>query len=113
MKKFKVKEAEPIALVFGDGREIQLCFSMKALMYMGEEINERKIKLTGPDFFSAIIYSGAKACNPDFTREEANALFVRLSESYPDALTGIIDEYCEASGIDTSNLKKNLIFKMV
>lgn len=113
MKKIKVKKAEPIELEFSDKKKICLVFSMNALLVLGEEINERKIKLNGPEFISAIIYSGAKAYNPDFTREEGDALYITLSESYPDALNAIVDEYCDAAGIDVDSVKKNLILKMM
>lgn len=113
MKTFKVKPAEKFALEFTDKKKIYMCFNTRALSYLGEEINNRKIKLAGPDFISAILYAGAKVCNPDFTVEEANALYVQLEESSPEALNGIINEYCIASGVDTEALKKNLILKMV
>lgn len=113
MKKYKVKKAEPIALEFEDGKTIELCFNMKALMFLGEELSDKKISLKGPEFFSAIIYSGIKACNEDYSKEEADALYVTLSESYPEALNGILDEYCEASGVDTEELKKNAIMGMI
>ena len=94
MKTFKVKPAEVFALQFTDGKKI-------------------KISLAGPDFFSSIIYAGAKSINPDFTEEEANALYVQLEDSCPDALNGIIEEYCNASGVDGETLKKNAVMKIL
>ena len=113
MKTFKVKPAERFAIEFVGGEKIEICFNMKALSILGEQINNKKITMSGPEFFAAIIYSGAKACNPDFTEEEANALYVRLEESMPSALNGIIDEYCLAAGVDIEQVKKKAIMGML
>lgn len=113
MKTFKVKPAEVFKLQFTDGKDIKMTFNTRSMSILAEQINNNKITLTGPDFFAAIIYAGAKSCNPDFTEEEANALYVQLEESCPDALNGIIEEYCSASGVDTDTLKKNAILKLI
>lgn len=113
MRIFKVKPAEVFALQFKDGKKIKMTFNTKSMSILAEQINKNKISLAGPDFFSAIIYSGAKSANPDFTEEEANALYVQLEESCPDALNGIIEEYCEASGISTDTLKKNAVMNVL
>ena len=113
MKVFKVKPAEKFALEFIGGEKIEMCFNMKALSYLGEQINNKKIVFSGPEFFSAIIYSGAKACNPDFTEEEANALYIRLEEGRPSALNGIIEEYCAAAGVDIKKKKKKVVMGML
>lgn len=113
MKTFKVKPAEIFALQFSDGKKIKMTFNTKSMSILAEQINNHKISLTGPEFFSAIIYSGAKAINPDFTEEEANALYVQLEESCPDALNGIIEEYCQSSGVRTDTLKKNVIMQIM
>lgn len=109
MKTFKVKPAEEFALEFIGGERINLCFNMKALSILGEQINNKKILISGPEFFAAIIYSGAKACNPDFTEEEANALYIQLENSMPSALNGIIEEYCSAAGVNIDEVKKKAI----
>jgi len=113
MKTFKVKPAEVFALQFKDGKKVKMSFNTKSMSILAEQINNKKISLAGPDFFSAIIYSGAKSCNPDFTIEEADAIYVTLEESCPDALNGIVDEYCNATGVNTEELKKNAILKMI
>ena len=113
MKTFKVKPAEKFALEFTGGEKIEMCFNMKALSILGEQINNKKITFSGPEFFAAIIYSGAKACNPDFTEEEANALYIRLEESMPDALNGIVEEYCHAAGIDPEEIKKKAVMSLM
>lgn len=113
MKTFKVKPAETFALEFADGKKIEMTFNTRAMSILAEQINNHKISLTSPEFFSAIIYSGAKSHNPDFTEEEANALYVTLEDSYPDALNGIVDEYCKSIGIKSETLKKNAIMKML
>ena len=113
MKVFKVKPAEKFALEFLGGEKIEMCFNMKALSILGEQINNRKITFSGPEFFAAIIYSGAKACNENFTEEEANALYIRLEESMPDALNGIIEEYCHAAGVDIDEVKKKAVLGMM
>ena len=113
MKIFKVKPAETFALEFSGGEQIPICFNMKAMSYLGEQINNKKIVFSGPEFFAAIIYAGAKACNPDFTEEEANALYVRLEDSMPSALNGIIEEYCAAAGIDPEEIKKKTVMSML
>jgi len=113
MKTFKVKPAEVFALQFKDNTKIKMTFNTKSMSILAEQINNHKISLTSPDFFAAIIYAGAKAINPDFTEEEANALYVQLEESCPDALNGIIEEYCNATGVNTETLKKNVIMKMM
>lgn len=84
-----------------------MVFNTKSMSILAEQINNHKISLTGPEFFSAIIYAGAKSCNPDFTEEEANALYIQLEESCPNALNGIVEEYCDASGVDSDALKKS------
>lgn len=109
MKVFKVKPAEVFALEFTDGKKIEMTFNTRSMSILAEQINNNKISLTGPEFFSAIIFCAAKSCNPDFTEEEANALYVQLEESFPDALNGIIEEYCKAVNIDIEDIKKNLL----
>lgn len=113
MKTFKVKPAEVFALQFTDGKKIKMTFNTRSMSILAEQINNHKITLTGPKFFAAIIYSGAKAINPDFTEEEANALYVQLEESCPDALNGIVEEYCKASGVNTETLKKNVMMSLM
>jgi len=113
MKVFKVKPAEEFALEFASGEKIKLCFNMKALSVLGEQINNKKITFSGPEFFAAIIYAGAKACDPEFTEEEANALYVRLEESMPSALNGIIEEYCSAAGVNIEEVKKKAVMAML
>lgn len=113
MKTFKVKPAEVFALEFSDGKEIKMSFNTRSMSILAEQINEHKILLTGPEFFSAIIYAGAKTINPDFTEEEANALYVQLEESQPDALNGIVEEYCSAISVDTNSLKKNMMLNLI
>lgn len=113
MKTFKVKPAETFALEFSKGEKILICFNMRALSILGEQINNKKITFSGPEFFAAIIYAGAKACNPDFTEEEANALYVRLEDSMPSALNGIIEEYCLAAGVDIDEVKKKAVMAML
>ena len=113
MKTFKVKPAEVFALQFTDGKKIKMSFNTRAMSILAEQINNRKISLAGPDFFASIIYAGAKSANPDFTEEEANALYVQLEDSCPDALNGIIEEYCNASGVDGETLKKNAVMKIL
>lgn len=113
MKTFKVRPAESFALEFNDGKTIEMRFNTNSMSILAEQINNKKIELTGPSFISAIIYAGAKSCNPDFTEEEANALYVTLNDSMPDALNGILDEYCKSVSVDAEELKKNAILKMV
>ena len=113
MKTFKVKPAEVFALQFTDGKKIEMTYNTRSMSILAEQINNRKITLTGPEFFSAIIYAGAKSCNPDFTEEEANALYVQLEDSCPDALNGIIEEYCKSTGVNTDTLKKNTIANLM
>ena len=113
MKTFKCKLAEPFALEFADGKIIKMVFNTKSMSILGEQINNHKIALTGPEFFASIIYAGAKAINPDFTEEEANALYVRLEECQPDALNGIVEEYCSSAGVSIDKLKKNTIIQML
>lgn len=109
MKRFKVRPAEVFALEFEDGKEIQMSFNMKALSILGELINNKKVQLNSPQFISAIIYSGCKSMNEDFTEEEANALYVQLQDSQPEAMEAILNEYFDASGIDKEELKKKLL----
>lgn len=109
MKIFKVKPAEKFALEFEQGEKIIMCFNTKALSFLAEQINEKKILLAGPEFMAAIIYAGAKACDEEFTIEKANALYVKLEESSAEALNGILQMYYESSGIDGNEVKKNLI----
>lgn len=113
MKKFKVRPCEAFELEFSDGTTIPMCFNMKALSHLGELINNNKITTEAPSFYSAIIYAGCKAMNDDFTEEEANALYVTLSESHPDAMTGIFEEYCDAAGLDQESLKKNAMMMLM
>jgi len=113
MKVFKVKPAEAFALEFKSGEQIEMCFNMKALNILGEVINNKKITFSGPEFFAAIIYAGAKACNSDFSEEEANALYIRLEESMPDVMNAIIDEYCLAAGVDVEEVKKKAVMAML
>jgi len=113
MKTFKVKPAEAFELEFSDGKKIEMVFNTRSMSILAEQINNRKITLTSPDFIASIIYAGAKACNPDFTEEEGDALYVQLEESCPDALNGIIEEYCTSTGINTDTLKKNMIMKLM
>lgn len=113
MKTFKVKPAEVFALQFADGKKIKMSFNTRSMSILAEQINNHKISLASPDFFASIIYAGAKSINPDFTEEEANALYVQLEESCPDALNGIIEEYCSASGVNGDTLKKNAVMKML
>ena len=61
MKTFKVKPAEVFALQFTDGKKIKMSFNTRAMSILAEQINNRKISLAGPDFFSSIIYAGAKS----------------------------------------------------
>lgn len=112
MKKYKVKPAEVFALEFTDKSTIEMCFNMKALTYLGEMIGKNKDAIAGPLFYSAIIYAGCKAMNPDFTENEANALYVTLSESNPDAMNAIFEEYCKASNIDQEKLKKKAVMML-
>lgn len=109
MKKFKVIPAEPFGLEFADGKIIEMIFNMKALAYLGEIINDKKNIFNSHLFYSSIIYAGCKAMNENFTEEEANALYVQLSESQPEAMNGIIEEYCLASGVNQEDIKKNAI----
>lgn len=113
MRTFKVKPAETIALEFTDNKTIEMKFNTKAMSFLAEQINNNKITLTGPSFISAIIYAGAKACNPDFTEDEANALYITLEDSDPEALNGILEEYCKANNVDSEYLKKNAILKLI
>ena len=113
MKIFKVKPAEEFAIEFESGEKIKFCYNMRSLSILGEQINNKKIVLSGPEFFAAIIYAGAKSCNPDFSEEEANALYIRLEESAPSALNGIIEEYCLAAGVDMDDLKKKVVMSML
>lgn len=109
MKTFKVKPAERFALEFEDGKTIEMVFNAKALSIMGELINNKKVDINGPTFYSAIIYAGAKACDEDFSEDEADALYIQLNEAQPEALNGILTEYCHASGLNDEDLKKNAI----
>lgn len=113
MKTFKVKPAEVFALQFSDGKKIQMSFNTRSMSILAEMINNKKISLAGPEFLAAIVYAGAKAVNPDFTEEEANAVFIQLEESFPDALNGIIEEYCQASNIDMKEIKKNVVMNVL
>lgn len=109
MKRFKVRPAEIFALEFEDGTEIQMSFNMRALSILGELINNKRTELTGPTFYASLIYAGCKSMNEDFTEEEANALYIQLNDSQPDAMNAIFDEYCDAAGVDQEALKKNMI----
>ena len=112
MKKYKVRPAEPFALEFADKTIIEMSFNMKALSYLGELINEKKTALSGPTFYASIIYAGCKSMNSDFTEEEAQALYITLSEANPDAMTAIFNEYCDAANIDQTEIKKNILLMM-
>lgn len=113
MKIIKVKQAEKFALEFSDGKRIEMCFNMKALQYLAEEINGKKILTKSHEFFAAIIYSGCKACNENFTIAEADALYATLEQSTPEALEAVIIEYYEASGVDEKEIKKNAILNIL
>ena len=56
-KVFKVKPAEVFALEFTDGKKIEMTFNTRSMSILAEQINNNKISLTGPEFFSAIISS--------------------------------------------------------
>jgi len=110
MKTYKVKPAEVIGLEFEDGKTIALKFNTRAMSYLGEIMEGKKI--TPADlayFYAAVIYAGAKVCDPDFTFEEAENLYVQLQEMQPGALEGILQEYYSSAGIDINDfVKKNL-----
>lgn len=113
MKKFKVMPAEVFGLEFADGKVIEMTFNMKALAYLGELINNKKDVFNSHLFYSSIIYAGCKAINENFTEEEANALYIQLSESHPEAMNGILEEYCIASGVNQEDIKKNVIMNLM
>lgn len=106
MKRYKVTPVETIELEFEDGHIIAMRFSMKAMAYLGEMLKTRKIAMVGPEFYSALIYAGCKAVDEDFTIDEADALYVTLNDSQPEALNGIFSAYCESVGIDEDEIKK-------
>lgn len=110
MKTYKVKPAEVIGLEFEDGKTIALKYNTRAMAYLGEIMEGKKIT---PDdlayFYAAVIYAGAKVCDPDFTFKEAENLYVTLQEMQPGALEGILEEYYSSAGVDINDfVKKNL-----
>ena len=110
MKTYKVTPAEVISLEFEDGHSIALKFNTRAMAYLGEIMEGKKITPEDPAYFyAAIIYGGAKVCDSNFTFEEAEALYVQLQDMQPSALQAVLNEYFESAGVDLNNfVKKNL-----
>lgn len=110
MKTYKVTPAEVIGLEFEDGHTIALKFNTRAMEYLGEVISDRGISPSDLAYFNAaIIYAGVKTCDPNFTFEEAENLFVQLQEMQPSALNGVLNAYFESTGVDPEKfVKKNM-----
>lgn len=113
MKRYKVKPVEKIELEFEDGHVIPMMFNMKSMGFLGEAIREKKTRIVGPEFYALIIYAGCRACDDDFTFDQAEALYVTLEEAYPEVINGILSAYCEAVGVDEEDLKKKAITQLL
>lgn len=89
MKTISVKECPELELVFEGGEKIHLKFSTRSMLYTQEYSSERG-GMVANNVLEAIVYGAAKACNKEFTPEDAEHLVDCLDG---DAYDAIMDTY--------------------
>lgn len=89
MKSISVKDCPELELVFHDGERITLKFNTRAMLYT-QEYSADHGGMKANNILEAIVYGAAKACNKEFSYEDAEHLTDCLDGDSYDA---IMDTY--------------------